>query len=366
MSEDFLTIDTEEASAVDARAQVEASGGRQIDPTMWKPGLGRNDEPYEAKVRLLPQGVNGVKNKLPASVSYQMHYLKDKKHKISKNVPCRKTIGEECPVCEAAWAIWNAGKDAGGARGEALQNLAKSRLPTTRHVINVLVREDLTNPANNGKVLKWDHTDNVNGNLMEPLRDSTEEENGKNATQKPAKSSLRKSKEKFTPHSPRNGRDRIVIVEKNPKTGYATYDGSFWDEDGLTDLAATTEEMMGILDQCHDLSGYRAMPSAEELMAQYNEFIALVEAKERAAAVNGVVADRASSTGNDAAPPKVKTVNASSYFAAKEENNAVAGDAAEEDPFDMNDGAPSVGAQVFEEATSTDDISDSDDDDLPF
>lgn len=361
MSEDFLTIDTEVASEADARAQAETNGSRPVDLTMWKPGLGRNDEPYEAKVRLLPQGVNGVKNKLPASVSYQMHYLKDTKHKIFKNVPCRKTIGEECPVCEAAWAIFNAGKDAGGARGEALKDLAKSRLPTTRHVINVLVREDLTNPENNGKVLKWDHTDNVNGKLMEPLRDATEEE-----TAKAGSASLRKKKEKFTPHSPRNGRDRIVIVEKNPKTGYATYDGSFWDEDGLTDLAGSSEEMMAILDQCHDLNGYRAIPTGEELMAQYNEFLALVEAKERAATVNGVVADRAASTGNDAAPAKVQTANASSYFEAKDEGGAATGAVAEEDPFDMNDGAPSVGAQDFAEPESSDSISESDDDDLPF
>jgi len=357
MSEDFLTIDTNQAAATEAQSSS-SENGKQQDPNVWKPSIGRDVKEYEAKVRLLPQGLNGVKNKLPASVSYKMHYLKDPKNKIYKNVPCRKTLGEDCPVCEAAWSIYNVGKD---KNDEALMKLAKSRLPATRHVINILVREDLTKPVNDAKVLKWDHTDHINKTLMDPLRD-VEEADGE------TRSKFKKAKEKFTPYSPRGGRDRFVIVERNPSNDMPTYENSFWDEDGLTDLAATSDEMLAVLDQCHDLSTYRDVPSSEELMKQYNEFVTLVEMKERnsgGVAGASVPTDRPAG-GNAAAPAKQNLSNgdAASYFEA-----ASAPTKAEPaDMFDMNSGNSTVNSAPVESqpVESEAPISSDAEDELPF
>lgn len=357
MSEDFLTIDTDQAAAIEAQ-NADSGNGKQIDPTLWKPTIGRDVKEYEAKIRLLPQGLNGVKNKLPASVSYMMHYLKDPVNKIYKNVPCRKTIGEACPICEAAWAIYNAGKD---KNNKVLMDLGKSRLPSTRHVINILVREDLTKPANDGKVLKWDHTDHINSTLMDPLRD----DESKPGEDKPK---FKKAKEKFVPYSPRNGRDRFVIVERNPSNDMPTYDNSYWDEDGLSDIAGTSEDIMAVLEQCHDLSEYRDVPTSEELMNQYNEFVALVEAKERNALANDVQANRSAAPGNTAAPAKnVSTGDASLYFEGTEGGNTAVTEKSD-DMFDMNSDNTSVSAPTdFTPVTeSAPEISDSADDDLPF
>lgn len=354
MSDDFLTINPDQAAAIEAQ-NSESVNGKQADPNLWKPSIGKDVKEYEAKIRLLPQGLNGVKNKLPASVSYNMHYLKDNKHKIYKSVQCRKTIGEACPVCEAAWAIYNAGKD---KNNEALMKLGKSRLATTRHVINILVREDLTKPVNDGKVLKWEHTDNINNTLMDPLRD----DEVKAGEDKPK---FKKTKEKFTPYSPRGGRDRFVIVERNPANDMPTYDNSYWDEAGSTDLAPTSDAMMAILDQCHDLSGYRDIPSSEELMNQYYEFVNLVEAKERNGLANDVQTNRTVTGGNMAAPAKQNVSNgdAASYFESSNAQNNQGSDM-----FDMNTGDSKVDNSTPTMTTEADSapISDDAEDDLPF
>lgn len=359
MEEDFLTINTEQAAVTEA--QSTESGNNKQDPNVWKPSLGRDTNEYEAKIRLLPQGLNGVKNKLPASVSYNMHYLKDSKHNIYRSIPCRKTLGEACPVCEAIWNIYNTGKD---QNNKVLMELAKDRLPSTRHVINVIVRDDLTKPINNGKVLKWDHTDNINKTLMDPLHD----DEVKVGEDKPK---FKKTKEKFTPYSPRNGRDRYVIVERNPTTNMPSYANSYWDEDGLTDLADTPETMMAILDQCHDLSTYRDVPSAEDLMGQYNEFLSLVASKERNELVNNVQSNRTNVAGNTAAPAKnVSTGDASTYF----ENVAIetpvdavnqAAVNQDDDILNMNNTATNIADPVIP-INNTSEISDEADDDLPF
>lgn len=372
MSEDFLTINTDQAAATEAH-NTDSGNGRQQDPTLWKPSIGKIIKEYEALVRLLPQGINGVKNKLPASVSYKMHYLKNHKHKIYKNVQCRKTLGDDCPVCEAAWSIYNAGKD---QNSKDLMDLGKSQLPSTRHVINLFIKEDLTVSENDGKVLKWDHTDKMNRILMDPLRDDDVKEGE-------VKSKFKKAKEKFTPYSPRDGRNRFIIVEEDPSKRkpngdpMPTYDNSYWDEDGLSDLAATSEEMMAILEQCYDLSSYRDIPTSEELMSQYNEFLGLVDAKERNALVTNVQTNRVETGGNPAASVKqnVSSGDAASYFEGSTGGNATTsteGDATAstegEDMLNMNSGDTSVEAPTESSVTKADDapISDSMEDDLPF
>lgn len=357
MDNDFLTIGVDEGVQ-----SIESSqpNGRKQDPNLWKPGISDSRPKYEAMVRLLPQGINGIKNKLPASVQYQMHYLKHRGFKIFKNIPCRKTIGEECPICDRAWAMFNQGKD---NNDEKLKNIAKDRLPVTRHVINVFVRDDLTVPDNNGKVLKWDHTDNINSQLMAPLVNK-KDEGGEQTSGFKKKS---EKEEKFNPYSPKNSRDRVVIVEPNPRNPtMPTYDGSFWDDEtngnGYSDLAATDEEMMAILDQCHDLSGYRDVPTAEEAIQQYQEFENMIASKQAAIDGGQVQESRSSFGGNTAAPAKnVTTANAGEYFEAG--NNA----GGSNDILDMNDGAP-MGSPVDEPITETTSapISDADDDDLPF
>lgn len=372
MNEDIFNISPEKAAqAAQTQQDQEGNSGYQNDPLMWKPALSKGVNAYQARIRLLPQGMDGIKNNKLPSVSYMMHYLKDPKTKVAKNVICKKTItGDKgkCPICDAIWNKYNEAKErTSDAKNDPECKKQISNLANKRHIANILIVKDKNHPELDGSVLKWDHTDKINTDLMKPYYNSIESDT---ATEKGDEDpDFKQEQDSFNPYSPKNGRNRVVVVVPDPKKksdgrAMPDYEGSFWDNKN-SDIAPTNEGIIAILEQCHDLSSYRAVPSDEELMAQYSEFLDQVARKEREAA-NAPVGNGgqggsrpAARAGNDAAPNKASTsqINPTEYLGGGKQSQATSVEV-EDDPFDL--GLPSGGAGF------DDPIDSSAEDELPF
>ena len=260
---------------------------REKDERLWKPSLTKDRKEYQACVRPLPRGIVGLQNRLSPTVEQHTHFIKERVGTKSDGTPiymnltvkCRKTLGkgEKCPICEANWATYN---HATQTANKALKDQAYSRRNIVSHIGNFYIREDLTQPQHTGIVKLWDHTDKMNNVILDPTR--PEDANAEQGTK-----GFKKKKERFTPYSPVNGRDFFVIVQENPQTGITDYGGSYWDENGLSDLAPTEDEIMAILEQCHDLSEFvNNVQSAEDLSRLYGDFLAKVAEKTNTQVIN--------------------------------------------------------------------------------
>lgn len=323
MSEDFLNISVESAIQSAQRSDGSSKGGRKTDTRFWKPNIKNESKEYQAKIRLLPRGITGIKNKLHPTVEQHVHYIKEPKYGLYLTAKCRKSLGshEHCPICEANWAMYN-------TKIEALVTKAKARRNTVTHIGNILVRADLNDPTMDGFVKLWEHTSNMNKMLFAPLNAEEEKAGG-----------FKKKQDKFNPYSPRNGRDFIVIVTENPENGFPDYNGSFWDDEGFSDIAGSQDEIMAVLDQCYDLSEFiNDIPSVEDLGRQYNDFcVALAEKENSSAEVNAVRGSAPVFTGsNNPAAQNVTQGNATAYLAPK--STPVAESVQEEaDELDLNE-----------------------------
>jgi hypothetical protein len=81
---DFLTV-----TADTAASEPETTGGQKFqktppDPRFWKPTLKNEAKEYPAMIRMLPRGLNGLKNKLNPSVKILTHRLKSEQAKVLK------------------------------------------------------------------------------------------------------------------------------------------------------------------------------------------------------------------------------------------------------------------------------------------
>jgi hypothetical protein len=337
---DYLNVSPDEAAANNP-SNDKKGGKKEKDARLFSPNINNADKEYQAKVRQLPQGLDGLKNKLPVSVEQHTHFIKEPAHKLYLTVKCRKTLGpkEHCPICDANWKIYNAAKD---VNDKPMMDKAKSRMAKVSHIGNFLIRDDINTPENNGRVMLWRHTSRMQKTLLEPtLAEGAGEE----------KRGFKKAKERFVPYSPVNGKDFFVIVTENPENQFPSYDGSYWDEDGLSNLAESEDKMMSYLEQCHDLREFiDDVESAEELTRKYMEFNAKLEERMQGGGPSGY-------TNN--APAQNAPVNETSgsdYF----NQPAVDAPASTGSPFDMN-----AEASTSDEPMLGDSIGD-EEEDLPF
>jgi len=236
------------------------------DPRFWKPTIKNEKRLYEARIRMLPQKGWLQDKTLPWAIGQYMHYIKEPDHNLFLYTKCRKTLGlnEDCPICKHNWAIYNAAKKRGD---KAEMDKMTSRQNRLSFIGNILVLEDLTTPTFNKEVKLWEHTKKMNGRLMSPLKEETKEE--------AAQPSLRKAKKKelFVPYHPTQGRNFDVIVTPDAESGLANYDQSDWDEDGLSPIGTTSEEVLSLLERTYPLDEFiKDVPSAEELVQKYQEF----------------------------------------------------------------------------------------------
>ncbi len=89
---DFLTV-----TADTAAVEPESTGGQKYqktppDPRFWKPTIKNEAKEYQAMVRMLPRGLNGLKNKLNPSVKILTHRLKSEQAKCSSMSSVEKCL----------------------------------------------------------------------------------------------------------------------------------------------------------------------------------------------------------------------------------------------------------------------------------
>ena len=219
-----------------------------------------------------------------------------------------------------------------------LKNKAMDRKNQINHIGNFLIRDDITDSSNSGLVKLWRHTNRMHKTLLEPTLAEIAEV---------GKKGFRKKKERFVPYSPVNGKDFYVIVTENPENGFPSYDGSYWDEEGLSNLAQSEDEMMAYLEQCHDLREFiDDVKTAEEINRLYMEFNQKLEEKAGARAVGGNGAATHYMAGNNgmgaSAPaggvPASSKASGAEYFSESEDDSA-------EDttsPLDLNPTTPDI------------------------
>ena len=356
MSDDFLNISVETAAQAAETNNSSNGSSRKTDDRFWKPNIKNERKEYQAKIRLLPRGLEGVTNGLHPTIEQHVHYIREPNHGLYLTVKCRKALGkhEHCPICDANWAMYN-------TKVESLVKKAKSRMGRVSHIGNILIREDLNHPEFNGQVKLWDHTNNINKMLLAPLRNEEEASGG----------GFKKKQEKFNPYSPINGRDFITIVSENPDNGFPNYNGSFWDEAGLTDIAPTKDEIMATLDQCYDLNEFiNDIPTVEELTNRYNEFSAKLAEKENSNTERDAVTTSTSvyMGGNNpaASQANVSQGNSESYFSesAQQPKNELDMNSSTQVPVTQATPEPAFTPPVAPAPMLTDDSDD--DDELPF
>lgn len=266
---DFLDLDIDTVSNLEEATSTNGA----VDPIRWKPSVSKRNPSYSAIIRLLPQGIEGVKNKTYPSVKVLYHHLR--LNGIHMEVKCcRNTPGQDCPICRAVWDRYHE-LEKTYEKGDKHLKVWSGMGSRPEWFTNILVREDDNKPANNGKVLVWRHSDAVERTLRAPFDDSVDND-AKNANDAPAKGALaklKKEKRKFIPHSPTKGVDFGVIVGWDAVKSMTSYDGSDYVTDS-TPLADTKEEMLEILNNCHDLTQYLAdVPTEEAAEATWRQFI---------------------------------------------------------------------------------------------
>ena len=265
---DFLDLDIDTVSNLDEATSAYGS----VDPTRWKPSVSKRNPSYSAIIRLLPQGIEGVKNKTYPSVKVLYHHLK--LNGVHMEVKCCRNNGGDCPICRAIWDRYNELAKTYEKGSPQLKVWSGMSARPEWHT-NILVREDDNKPANNGKVLVWRHSDAVERTLRAPFDDSVEADvqNANGAPAKGALAKLKKERRKFIPHSPTKGVDFGVIVSWDAAKNMTSYDGSDYVAES-TPLADTKEDMLEILNNCHDLTKYLAdIPDEATAAAKWREFM---------------------------------------------------------------------------------------------
>lgn len=346
---DFLTI-----SGVSNLEQV-TSNRAASDPKLWKPRVSAKQPNYDATVRLLPQGIEGLKNRTYPSVKVIYHHLRV--GDFHQEIKCCRTLpGQQfCPVCKAIWDRYDEyvkmyGKD--HAKTKAVASMGQR----PEWFTNVLIRQDDRDPNNNGLVKVWRHTDAIERQLRAPFDESAEVK-GTDAEQGGSSIRARKQKAKrhFYPHSPTDGVDFTVMVSWDPVKKMTTYDGSDYEEES-SPLADTTDQMLEILGQCHDLTEYlKDVPTPDEAMKKYQDFLDEVN-KRSVSKMNGNGGMGVQFVGAGAAPAQqaatvaTNTVDANAYFGAAAQAAPAAAPAAA--PVDSAVAA----AQAIASAPSGDDL----------
>lgn len=265
---DFLDLDIDTVSNLDEATSAYGS----VDPIRWKPSVSKRNPSYSAIIRLLPQGIEGVKNKTYPSVKVLYHHLK--LNGVHMEVKCCRNNGGDCPICRAIWDRYNELAKT-YEKGSPQLKVWSSMSARPEWHTNILVREDDNKAANNGKVLVWRHSDAVERTLRAPFDDSVEADvqNANGAPAKGALAKLKKERRKFIPHSPTKGVDFGVIVSWDAAKNMTSYDGSDYVAES-SPLADTKEEMLEILNSCHDLTKYLAdIPDETTAASKWREFL---------------------------------------------------------------------------------------------
>ena len=109
---------------------------------------GSNDSPYvklkdgDNNVRLLP-GLDGQEWYAETAI----HRIPQDGQKWDKNVHCRRIHGEECPICDVYYQLWDGINDGSSDDPDADKKLASKIKARSRYYINVINKEEDDNPV---------------------------------------------------------------------------------------------------------------------------------------------------------------------------------------------------------------------------
>lgn len=265
---DFLTI-----RGVTSIPSTKSEFGEEEDREIWRPRVNAKHPGYDARVRLLPQGMDGLKNRTYPGVNVKFHHLYV--NGVRREVKCRHSIPgfQRCPICDDIWARWREANKQFGKDDKRVKALL-SMTARDEWFTNVLIREDDNHPENNGQVRVWRHSDAMDRQLRAPFDDSaeaTDTQNGQ-AAQGGIRARKKQEKRRFFPHSPTDGVDFTVMATWDTAKKMPTYEGSDFDE-ASTPLANTPNEMVDIISRCHDLGKYlQGIPTEQEAATIIREF----------------------------------------------------------------------------------------------
>ena len=232
---------------------------RKDDPRFWKPNVNNAAKEYQAMVRILPRDIGGTQNFF---VRQDMHYFKDiSGTKVVFAAKCRGTLGlDDCPICQYANQFRNHNNN------PEMKKLWEERRASKKFMANILVIKDLTNPANDGQILIWEHTPPVARKLNAPAIGGVQLDSVKTFGAEPVLVT-------FDPSNLKTGHNFVVHMNLDQK-GFPTYDPSYWDHDpmSIANDAATENQIMSSI---HNLNEFMDdVESVDVLQSRLQEFLA--------------------------------------------------------------------------------------------
>ena len=245
-----------------------------VDHNLWQLQCDNQHDNVEAIIRILPRGLAGVQQNLWPHVNCKKHYLKlrDKKTKWGSGpIVCRTNIPDanerfgkaKCPLCDALWTRYHGIKNSWGEQA-AKDSGITGNLPNDDIYVNVLVIRDCVHPENNGQIKVWHAKPKQWDKVMSALPERNVNKNGQ-------------AKQQYTTTTKYVGipwhvltgsvlhlvgtwdSTKVYDTSKGTQHGAAVWDSSYF-EPTPSPLANSDQEIMAILDACHDLSKYDAAP----------------------------------------------------------------------------------------------------------
>lgn len=225
-----------------------AGNGRAV--IRFLPGRTDNDDPYVETHR------HGFKNKVGK------WYIEN----------CPKTIGKECPACEANYAL-TGGYPNWEAVPKDIKDLYSVRKKKTHYIFNILVVEDPTNPDNEGKVFLFKANKSIFTKIADKILPSFDDEKPCNV---------------FNPVDGANFKIKMRQVD-----GWANFDKSEFEEPSEI---GNQKQIDAVMNKVADLSKFIApseFKSYEELEEKLNKIINMESAApQRSSLDNGSDAPR--------------------------------------------------------------------------
>lgn len=324
------------------------------DPRIFKVKLEReNNYNYKAKLRLLYKPGSPQ-----ALVKVFRHYFSDPvpgsldangKGKVwTTSALCPKTIGEKCPICDESYKYSDLFKQTNDKRFE---EMSRKRRPTVSYLTNVYIINDTTNEKNNGEVKAWFMTNGVYKKvqeLMYPKKPEIDDE----------EFSSKEAQEPIIPFHPTEGVNMMLIANHDDK-GWQSYENTQF-SNKITPIASDKEAIDAILSKCHDLEEW----TGKDKVMSYDDLVEKLRnhnEKTNQYAEDGahsVVEGASDGPGLDV-PESHKRVNV-----VEGDSEEFFGGSIDDDEFSMPDSAPARSSSETE--TSSGDLGDEDDDDLPF
>jgi hypothetical protein len=234
-------------------------GSSHDDPREWKLTRDKASNGF-AVIRFLPPSEADIKaagpdaspeDIEPWALLYKHGFKVNGKWFINE---CPRTIGKDCPVCEAEKEAVEA---AGGwdlPREHPARKRYTERKGGKNYYSNILVVKDPANPENEGKVFIFRYGAKIHEKLVAPMFPEFEDE------------------ESMDPFCPWEGANFKLKVMK--KDGYVNYDRSEFESPSA--IADDDEEIEAILGQMHELSSYLKedkFKDYDKLKAEYERII---------------------------------------------------------------------------------------------